>query len=39
MNFQHIPLSDNPLGFWLMLALQLAIGGVLLFLLIWRKWL
>jgi magnesium transporter len=39
MNFQHIPLADNPLGFWLMLALQLAIGGVLLFLLVWRKWL
>jgi magnesium transporter len=39
MNFRHIPLADNPLGFWLMLALQLAIGGVLLFLLVWRKWL
>jgi magnesium transporter len=39
MNFRHIPLSDSALGFWLMLALQLAIGGALLFLLIWRKWL
>jgi magnesium transporter len=39
MNFRHIPLSDSPLGFWLMLALQLAIGGALLFLLVRRKWL
>ena len=39
MNFRHIPLADNPLGFWLMLALQLGIGGGLLILLLWRKWL
>lgn len=39
MNFEHIPLSGNPLGFWLMLALQLAIGGALLAILFWRKWL
>jgi magnesium transporter len=39
MNFRHIPLSDSPLGFWLMLAVQLAIGGVLLVMLFWRKWL
>jgi magnesium transporter len=39
MNFAHIPLSGNPLGFWLMLALQLGIGAVLLVLLFWRKWL
>jgi magnesium transporter len=39
MNFETIPLSSNPLGFWLMLALQLGIGGVLLLLLHWRKWL
>ena len=39
MNFTHIPLAENPLGFWLMLALQLGIGGGLLVLLFWRKWL
>ncbi len=39
MNFQHIPLADHPLGFWLMLVLQLAIGGVLLLIILWRKWL
>ena len=39
MNFQHIPLSGNPLGFWIMLALQLGIGGLLLVILFWRKWL
>ena len=30
MNFQHIPLSSNPHGFWILLGLQLAIGLVLL---------
>jgi magnesium transporter len=39
MNFQHIPLSDNPLGFWIMLALQLGIGALLLVILFWTKWL
>ena len=37
MNFQHIPLSDNPHGFWWMMALQLAFGLVLLLWLRWRK--
>lgn len=33
MNFGRIPLSDHPLGFWFMLALQVAIGlGLLLVL-------
>ena len=36
MNFQHIPLSDHPHAFWWMLALQLGVGFVLLFLL--RLW-
>ena len=39
MNFSNIPLAHNPLGFWLMLALQLGIGAILLILLFWRKWL
>jgi magnesium transporter len=39
MNFAHIPLSENPLGFWFMLALQLGIGALLLVILFWRKWL
>jgi magnesium transporter len=39
MNFAHIPLADNPLGFWLMLVLQLGIGAGLLVLPFWRKWL
>ena len=33
MNFQHIPLSDYPHAFWLMLGLQLAIGVILLVIL------
>jgi magnesium transporter len=36
MNFQHIPLSDHPHAFWLMLALQLAVGLVLVLIL--RFW-
>jgi len=39
MNFEHIPMSRHPLGFWLMLALQLGIGAGLIALLRWRKWL
>lgn len=31
MNFAHIPLSGSPLGFWLMLFLQLGIGALLVF--------
>ena len=37
MNFGHIPLHDNPNGFWYMLALQLGISAVLLILLRMRK--
>jgi len=37
MNFDEIPLSHWPNGFWIMLALQLALGGALLLLLRWRK--
>jgi magnesium transporter len=36
MNFQHIPLSDHPHAFWLMLGLQLAMGLVLVLIL--RFW-
>lgn len=36
MNFQHIPLSDYPHAFWLMLGLQLAFGLVLVLIL--RFW-
>jgi magnesium transporter len=36
MNFDSIPLSHNPYGFWIMLAVQLGLGG--LFLVILRKW-
>lgn len=39
MNFQRLPLASEPLGFWLMLVLQLAIGGALLAVMVWRKWL
>ena len=37
MNFAHIPLSESPVGFWVMLVLQLAIGGLLVFGLKRRK--
>jgi magnesium transporter len=30
MNFQHIPLSAHPYGFWILLGLQLLIGMLLL---------
>ncbi|MEO5567862.1 MAG: magnesium transporter CorA family protein, partial [Gemmatimonadaceae bacterium] len=30
MNFEHIPLSAHPFGFWILLGLQMAIGLVLL---------
>jgi magnesium transporter len=37
MNVQHIPLSDYPHAFWLMLGVQLALGLVLVFILrIWK---
>ena len=37
MNFQHIPLSAQPHGFWWMLVVQLAMGVALLVLLRWRR--
>jgi magnesium transporter len=37
MNFSHIPMSENPWGFWIMLVLQLALGGLLVGLLRWRR--
>jgi magnesium transporter len=39
MNFERLPLASSPLGFWFMLVLQLAIGGLLLAVMVWRKWL
>ena len=36
MNFDKIPLSANPFGFWIMLAGQLGLGAFLVWLL--RKW-
>lgn len=39
MNFSQIPLSNWPHGFWFMLLLQLALGGLLIFYLRWRRWL
>jgi magnesium transporter len=37
MNFQAIPLAAHPHGFWLMLALQLALGAALVAFLRWRR--
>lgn len=37
MNFDEIPLSHEPHGFWIMLVLQLGLGGLLLVFLRWRK--
>jgi magnesium transporter len=37
MNFAHIPLSQDPRGFWYMLALQLGLSAVLLVWLRFRK--
>ena len=37
MNFERVPLAGHPNGFWLMLALQLALAAALLGLLRWRK--
>jgi magnesium transporter len=39
MNFEQIPLSHTPHGFWFMLALQLGLGAALVGLLKWRRWL
>ncbi len=37
MNFQSIPLSSHPNGFWILLLLQLFIGGFLVGVLKWLK--
>lgn len=37
MNFAHIPLANEPLAFWWMLVLQLAVSLVLLLILRFRK--
>lgn len=39
MNFARIPLSDWPHGFWVMLGVQLGLGGGLLWMLRRRGWL
>ncbi|MBI2797190.1 MAG: magnesium/cobalt transporter CorA [Gemmatimonadetes bacterium] len=38
MNFTQIPLANEPHGFWWMLAIQLGLGGLGVFLLRVRKW-
>jgi magnesium transporter len=37
MNFMHIPLSDQPYGFWIMLAAQLGLGAAVVVFLRWRR--
>lgn len=37
MNFTRIPMADSPYGFWIMLGVQLGLGGLLLLILRWRK--
>jgi magnesium transporter len=37
MNFSNIPLAHNRNGFWMMLVLQLGLGGLILVILRWRK--
>ena len=39
MNFERIPLASHPLGFEIMVAIQLALGIGLIALLKWRRWL
>ena len=39
MNFQNIPLANNPNGFWIMVVGQFAIGLSLVAFLKWRRWL
>src|SRR5688500_6235385 len=39
MNFQNIPLANNPNGFWILVVLQLAIGLGLVAFLKMRRWL
>jgi len=37
MNFQKIPLQNWPHGFWLLLVIQLGLGGALLYFLRRRR--
>ncbi|MBA2688124.1 MAG: magnesium transporter CorA family protein [Gemmatimonadaceae bacterium] len=37
MNFQHIPMASHPHGFWILLVVQLFIGGFLVGVLKWLK--
>lgn len=37
MNFEKVPFADASYGFWIMMFVQLALGGLLLFFLRWRK--
>jgi magnesium transporter len=37
MNFKHIPLQEQPYGFWIMLVAQLALGALLFAGLRWRR--
>jgi magnesium transporter len=37
MNFERIPLSAMPYGFWILVGIQLAFGALLLIALKWRK--
>jgi magnesium transporter len=39
MNFQNIPLANNPHGFWILVVTQFAIGLGLVAFLKWRRWL
>lgn len=37
MNFARVPLQGEPLGFWLMLALQVGLGALMVLVLKWRR--
>jgi magnesium transporter len=39
MNFEHIPLSAWPSGFWIMLVAQIALGILVVALLRFFRWL
>jgi magnesium transporter len=39
MNFQHLPLTDHPFGFYFALASMVAVSGALLWWLKKNKWL
>jgi magnesium transporter len=38
MNFSHLPLTDNPLGFWLTLVLMGGVSAALVFWLKRQRW-